>query len=86
MYILYNSVTLVCERTILTERPPLVGEVSANFCGQKSVARSARRIPTTVISVFWTTQCFLLEDRIFHIHCPKHKIPLSQDSQCSGRI
>jgi hypothetical protein len=28
-----NSVALVRERTILTERPPLVGEVSANFCG-----------------------------------------------------
>jgi len=27
-----NSVALVRERTILTERPPPVGEVSANFC------------------------------------------------------
>jgi hypothetical protein len=27
-----NSVTRVSERTIPTERPPLVGEVSANFC------------------------------------------------------
>jgi hypothetical protein len=27
------SVVLVCERTIPTERPPFVGEVSANFCG-----------------------------------------------------
>jgi hypothetical protein len=27
-----NSVALVRERTIPTERPPLVGEVSANFC------------------------------------------------------
>jgi hypothetical protein len=26
------SVALVCEQTVLTERPPLVGEVSANFC------------------------------------------------------
>jgi hypothetical protein len=26
-----NSVALVRERTILTERPPLVGEVSDNF-------------------------------------------------------
>jgi hypothetical protein len=30
---LTNSVALVRERTIPTERPPLVGEVSANFCG-----------------------------------------------------
>jgi hypothetical protein len=28
-----NSVVLVRERTIPTEGPPLVGEVSANFCG-----------------------------------------------------
>jgi hypothetical protein len=28
-----NSVALVREQTILTERPPLVGEVSVNFCG-----------------------------------------------------
>jgi hypothetical protein len=28
-----NSVALVSERTIPTERPPIVGEVSANFCG-----------------------------------------------------
>ena len=28
-----DSVALVRERTIPTERPPPVGEVSANFCG-----------------------------------------------------
>ena len=28
-----NSVALVRERTIPTERPPPVGEFSANFCG-----------------------------------------------------
>jgi hypothetical protein len=28
-----NSVALVRKRTISTERPPLVGEVSANFSG-----------------------------------------------------
>jgi len=28
-----NSVALVRTRTISTERPPPVGEVSANFCG-----------------------------------------------------
>jgi hypothetical protein len=31
--IIKNLVALVRERTIRTERPPLVGEVSANFCG-----------------------------------------------------
>jgi hypothetical protein len=28
-----NSVAWVRERTLPTERPPLVGKVSANFCG-----------------------------------------------------
>jgi hypothetical protein len=28
-----NSVALARKRTMPTERPPLVGEVSANFCG-----------------------------------------------------
>jgi hypothetical protein len=28
-----NSVALARKRTIPTEQPPLVGEVSANFCG-----------------------------------------------------
>jgi hypothetical protein len=28
-----NSMVCVRERTIPTERPPLVGEVIANFCG-----------------------------------------------------
>jgi len=32
-YTKLNSVALVRERTIPTERPPTVGEVSANFCG-----------------------------------------------------
>jgi hypothetical protein len=31
--ILTNSVALVRERTIPTERPPLISEVSTNFCG-----------------------------------------------------
>jgi hypothetical protein len=28
-----NSVALVSKRTVSIERPPLVGELSANFCG-----------------------------------------------------
>jgi hypothetical protein len=36
-----NSVALVRERTIPTQGPPLVGEVSANFCGEK-VSRGQR--------------------------------------------
>jgi hypothetical protein len=33
-----NFVALVRERTIPTERPLLLGEVSANFCGERVVA------------------------------------------------
>jgi hypothetical protein len=43
-----NSVALVRKRTIPTEQPPLVGEVSANFLRIKGVAWSAQRIPTAV--------------------------------------
>jgi hypothetical protein len=33
LYLKLYSVASVRERTISKERPPLVGEVSANFCG-----------------------------------------------------
>jgi hypothetical protein len=46
-----NSVALVRERIIPTERPPLVGEVSANLCWQRGVVWSARGIPTAVFSI-----------------------------------
>jgi hypothetical protein len=38
MFIINKSLALVPERTIPTERPPPVGEVSANFCGLRDVA------------------------------------------------
>jgi hypothetical protein len=47
-----NSVALVRERTIPTEWPPLVGEVSARFCGLRGVTRSTQRVPKAVFSVF----------------------------------
>jgi hypothetical protein len=37
-----NSVAVVSERTIPTEWPPLVGEVSANFYADRGVSRSQR--------------------------------------------
>jgi hypothetical protein len=43
--LLTNPVALVRERTIQTERPPLVREVSANFCRLRGVAWSVRQIP-----------------------------------------
>jgi hypothetical protein len=42
-----NSVALVRERTMRTERPPLVGEVVPTFAVE-GVARSAQRIFTVV--------------------------------------
>jgi hypothetical protein len=43
-----NSVALVRKRTIPTERPTIVGEVSANFLRIDGVAWSAQLIPTAV--------------------------------------
>jgi len=55
-----NSVALVRERTIPTERPPPVGGVSANFCGSRGVTWLAQRVPTAV------NLCFLnLEPLLF---------------------
>jgi hypothetical protein len=39
-----NSVALVRERTIPTERPPLVGEVGGNFLRIQGVSRRQRGI------------------------------------------
>jgi hypothetical protein len=47
----HSTWPVVRKRTIPTERPPLVGEVSANFCGQR-VSRSQRNgSPWPLISV-----------------------------------
>jgi hypothetical protein len=46
MLFIITTWLLVRERTRPTERPPLVGKVSANFCAYKSVAWSAQQIPT----------------------------------------
>ena len=55
-----NSVASVRTRTIPTERPPPVGEDSANFCGERGVTWSAQRVPTAV------NLCFLdLEPLLF---------------------
>jgi hypothetical protein len=47
-----KSVALVHERTIPTECPPIIGEVSTNFFKIEDATWSAQRIPTTVYSVF----------------------------------
>jgi hypothetical protein len=43
-----NSVAVVRKRTIPTQRPPLVGEVSANLLRVEGVGWSAQRNPTAV--------------------------------------
>jgi hypothetical protein len=47
-----NSVALVLKRTIPTERPPLVGEVSANFSGKRASRGQRNESPRPFISVF----------------------------------
>jgi hypothetical protein len=47
-----NSVASVLKRSIPTERPPLVNEVSANFLRIEGTTWSAWRIPTPVFSAF----------------------------------
>jgi hypothetical protein len=47
-----NSVVLVRKRTIPTERPPLVGEVSANFSRYRVLRDQRNGSPRPLISVF----------------------------------
>jgi hypothetical protein len=49
-----NSVVWVRERTIPTERPPLVSEFSAKFLRKEGAAPSAWRITTAVFSAIYT--------------------------------
>jgi hypothetical protein len=49
-----NLVGWVRERTIPLERPPLVGEVSANFFRIQGATWSAWWIPAAIFSAFWT--------------------------------
>jgi hypothetical protein len=48
-----NSMVWIPEWTIPTERPPLVGEVFANFLQIEGATWSAWRIPTAVFSIFY---------------------------------
>jgi hypothetical protein len=47
-----NSVALVRKRTMPTERPPLVSEVSANLCGYRVLRGQRNEFPRPLISVF----------------------------------
>jgi hypothetical protein len=39
---------LVCKQTMQTVRPPLVGELSANFRGERGVTWSEQQVPTAI--------------------------------------
>jgi hypothetical protein len=47
-----NSVALIRKGTIPTERPPPVGEVSANFCRLRVLRGQRNEFPRPLISVF----------------------------------
>jgi hypothetical protein len=54
---------LLGKRTIPTERPPLVGEVSANFFRIEGVEWSMQRIPTAVNLRFLDPEALLFHSR-----------------------
>jgi hypothetical protein len=47
-----NSVDLVLKRSIPTERPPLVGEVSHNFCRYRVLRGQRNEFPRPLICIF----------------------------------
>jgi hypothetical protein len=49
-----NSVALVRERTMPTERPPLVGEVVPTFADRRELRGQRNGFPRSLISIFWT--------------------------------
>jgi hypothetical protein len=56
---------LVRKRTIPTERPPLVGEVSAKLLRMKGVAWPAQRIPTAVnLGFLDQSRCFSIKVKL----------------------
>jgi hypothetical protein len=57
-----NSVVVVLKRTIPTERPPLVGEVSANLCGWRVWRGQRNEVP------WYSARCLLLHKQNSNIH------------------
>jgi hypothetical protein len=47
-----NSVAVVRKRTIPTERPPLVGELSSNLCGYRVLRGQRNEFPRPLITDF----------------------------------
>jgi hypothetical protein len=92
-----NSVTLVRQRTIATERPPLVSEVRANVCYRRGHVSSVTD-PYDVLSAFWTgaaTFSFKLllsctheaECTSFQTHCFSENLCRARNrTQASGSV
>jgi hypothetical protein len=57
----------VCKRTIPAERPPLVGEVSANFYGLRVSHGQRNGSPRPLNSVFYTGIYMLQYLKLFHV-------------------
>jgi hypothetical protein len=65
------------KQTILTERPPLVGEVSANFCGYR-VPRGQRDIPTAELK--YGQQIYITRDGTYKKNGDRHNAPIMSSS------
>jgi hypothetical protein len=59
LYECNKSVVVVRKQTIPTERPPLVGEVSANFYGYRVWRGQRNGSPRPLISVFYTRSRYI---------------------------
>jgi hypothetical protein len=79
-----NSIALVRKRTILTERPPLAGEVSVNFfLWIEGVAWSAQLIPTAVNLAFLNPEPLLFHSSsslviLTRLSGPRYRLITSQ--------
>jgi hypothetical protein len=69
---------LVRERTIPTERPPPVGEVSANVCGKRGVTWSAQRVPMAVNLFFLDRSRYLFYSSSSSIYLTRLSGPRSK--------
>jgi hypothetical protein len=56
-----NSVALVCERIIPTERTPFVGEDSANFSGQRCLVFSVTDPYSRILGFLDRSHCFFFQ-------------------------
>jgi hypothetical protein len=73
-----NSVAVVRKRTIPTERPPLVGEVSANLYGQRVLRGQRNEFPRPLISRFSRPEPLLFHSSSSSIVLRRLSVPRSR--------